>query len=167
MQDLTKEFKMFVPLPHDKMQDMKENGMMKFFVYQGWEFVAASAMFTTIPHKVAYVRKGQHYGDISDNYLWVFDCKFTLDKHSLMIEELIPHTDETLRLSKAMEYTFLSLTVEEAEKMAILSRKPRLYIASPISTFSEIVSEAGFSVKQIKFTNSYKAQKIIDIRRER
>lgn len=156
---------MFVPLPHDKIQKMRESGVIKFFVYQGWEFIAASAIFTTIPHKIAYVKRGQHFKDPSDNYLWVFDCKFSLDKHSLMIEDLIPRTDEFLKLNKAMEYMFLTLTVEEAENMAILSEKPRLYIASPISTFSEIASEKGFSVKQIKYTNSYKAQKIIDIRR--
>jgi len=145
---------MFTPLQPQVIESVKSEGSISFFVFHGWEFIAVHGTFTTVPHKVVYVKKGT-----GDNHIRLSDCKLSLEKHDLIIEDLEPLW---YPMSKPMSYMFLEMIVDEAENMANYSGKSRLSISSTIPQFSEIASERGFTIGKRTFTNCFKAQKMIE-----
>jgi len=158
---------MFTPIASNMVEMIKAQGEIKFFVFEGWEFIAMHEIFTTIPHKIVYLERYKY--DANSHYR-IFDCKLTLSKYYCIIEEitvalrgvtlpaLIPNSK---LLSKPSEYMFLEMTLEAAENLAKLNKKERLVITSNLSTFSEIASESNFIVKKPKFSNYFRATKIL------
>jgi len=164
---------MFTPIDPNITEMIETQGEIKFFVFESWEFTAAHELFTTVPHKVVYV-KGFKYDGGSHHR--IFDCKLTLEKHSFIVEDIIhPTKDLSLPrsipnpslLTKASEYMFLEMTIKAAEKMAKLSDKERIIITSGLSTFSELASEAGFVIRKPKFSNYFKAAKLLKYEKEK
>ena len=151
---------MFTPIAPEVAETIKAEGVIRFLVYRGWEFSAGHDLFTTVPHKVVYARKNDW-----DNYTRVFNCVFTLDKHSFILENISARS--SVPLSKPAEYLFLEMTVEAAERLARLVEKEKLIITTSFSTFSEIASERNFIIKKNRndFGNLFKAMKMLEYKK--
>jgi len=159
---------MFVPIKPEIAKMVKSKGVIKFFVFGGWEFIAVRKTFAITPHKIMYVER---YKPNSNRYYRVFDCRLTLNRHSLIVEEIAMAQKEGFELPglipahkplpKASEDLFLKMTVKAAENMAELCKKERIVITSNLSTFTETASELGFSIKKTKFSERFKAMKTL------
>lgn len=150
---------MFTPIAPEIVETMKTHGIIRFFVFKGWEFIAAHGSFTTIPHKIVYMKKIEK---ADTDYTEIFNCTLTLDKYAFILENI--SAASPIPLSKAAEYMFLEMTVEAAEDLAKLSKKERLMITTNLSTFSEIASEHNFIIEKNRddFGNVLKAMKILE-----
>lgn len=146
---------MFTPIDPEVVRLMKKGGLIKFFVFDGWDFVAMHNLFTTVPHKIVYVKRGEW-----DNHQRIFDCSMTLSRISLVLEKIAMFN--IVPMSKATEYMFLEMTLEGAEKMARLSDKTRLVVSSKLTTFAEVASEQNFMVRQSKFEEYFRATKKLE-----
>jgi hypothetical protein len=157
---------MFIPIEPEIARIVREEGEIKFFVLDGWEFIAASELFTTVPHKVTYFKNFEYS---SNKHYHIFNCRLSLEKYSLIVENIeyvtinlrLPEIVKSSKISKALEHMFMEMTLEAAVGMAKLAKKERLIVTSELTTFSEIASEAGFALRKPPLSRYYKAMKLL------
>jgi hypothetical protein len=149
---------MFTPLNPEYIEATKKKGIINFFVFDGWEYIAAHSVFTTVPHKIVYSSK-----DRIGHYIDIFDCKLTLEKYRLLVENIEKRKD--IDISKPAEYMFLGMAVDAVGTLAEFSRKMHIVITSKIPMFPEIASEMGYNIEKNRFSSYFSAKKTIVLKR--
>lgn len=154
---------MFTPLEPRIIETIRSTGYIKFFVMREWDFIAMHTAFTSVPHKIVYVKKGSW-----DNQRLLFDCIMSVNDYSFVVENIA--IARNMPMSRAVEYMFLEMTIEAAENLAkigkIFNNTRRLALTSNLPTFSEITSERNFTIRKRESSDYYRATKIFEYEKE-
>lgn len=154
---------MFTPLNPGIIQGIRSGGFIKFFVMREWDFIAMHTAFTSVPHKIVYVKKGSW-----DHQRLLFDCIISVNDYSFVVENITIARD--VPMSRAVEYMFLEMTIEAAENLAksgkVFNNRRRLALTSNLPTFSEITSERNFAIRKRESSDYYRAVKTFEYEKE-